>query len=330
MYKDIWRKKILPYFLFTRKERRGIYVLLAVITAMWMIPYFFSSPVSEVSVEDLAVINTALDSLDKIEKQAENSYTGSTQKKWVDNRPQNAGSHSRYVFSPGSLFEFNPNTATAAQWKELGLPDKTIGTLMKYLSKGGRIRKPDDLQKIYGFPEEAYVKLKPYIRLPENSSSYPDSDKKTFPAEKNYPKPYLEKANHVSTVLINQSDSAAWEALPGIGPRLAARILSYRGKLGGFHSIEQVRETYGLPDSVFTRIRPFLVADGQNMPAKLDMNHASLEELQAHPYISYQLAKVIVAYRKQHGAFSNKSDLQKIALITPELFVKLEPYIELY
>jgi len=330
MYKDIWRKKILPYFLFTRKERRGIYVLLAVITAMWMIPYFFSSPVSEVSVEDLAVINTALDSLDKLEKQAENRYPGSGQKKWVDNKPQNAGSHSRYVFSPGSLFEFNPNTATAAEWKELGLPDKTIGTLMKYLSKGGRIRKPEDLQKIYGFPEEAYEKLKPYIRLPDNGAAYPGSDKKAFPGDKSNAKPYREKSNQISKVLINQSDSAAWETLPGIGPKLAARILSYRSKLGGFHSIEQVGETFGLADSVFTRIRPFLVADGQNMPAKLDLNHASLEELQAHPYISYQLAKVIVAYRKQHGAFSDKSDLQKIALMTPELYVKLEPYMEVY
>jgi competence protein ComEA len=330
MYKDTWRKKILPYFLFSRKERRGIYVLLTVITAMWMIPYFFSSPVSEISVEELAVINTALDSLDKLEKQAEKRYPGSGEKKWVDNKPQNAGSHYRYVFSPGSLFEFNPNTATAAEWKELGLPDKTIGTLMKYLSKGGRIRKPEDLQKIYGFPEEAYEKLKPYIRLPENGAAHPGTDKKTAPGDKSYAKPYREKSNQFSKVLINHSDSVAWETLPGIGPKLAARILSYRRKLGGFHSIEQVGETFGLPDSVFSRIRPFLVADGQNIPTKLDLNHASLEELQAHPYISYQLAKVIVAYRKQHGAFGHTSDLQKIALITPELFVKLEPYIDVY
>jgi competence protein ComEA len=330
MYKDIWRKKFLPYFLFTRKERRGIYVLLAVITAMWIIPYFFSSPVSEVSVEELAVINTAIDSLEKLEKPAENGYPERGEKKWVDNRPQKTGSHSRYVFSPGSLFVFNPNTATAAQWKELGLPDKTIGTLMKYLSKGGRIRKPEELQKIYGFPEEAYEMLKPYIRLPENQVSYPEHDKKIFAADKSYPKPYREKSMQVSTVLINQSDSAAWESLPGIGPKLASRIISYRSKLGGFHSIEQVGETFGLPDSVFTRIRPLLVADGQSMPAKLDLNHASLEELQAHPYISYQLAKVIVAYRKQHGAFNHKSDLQKIALVTPDLFVKLEPYIDVY
>jgi competence protein ComEA len=330
MYKDIWRKKILPYFLFTRKERRGIYVLLAIITAMWMIPYFLSSPVSEVSVEELAVINTAMDSLDKLEKQAEKRSPGRGQKQWVDNNSQNAGSHSRYVFSPATLFPFNPNTTTASEWKELGLPDKTIGTLMKYLSKGGRIRKPEDLQKIYGFPEEAYDKLKPYIRLPENAVSYPEPGKKILATDKSYLKPYPEKSNQVSKVFLNQSDSSTWEALPGIGPKLASRILSYRRKLGGFHSIEQVGETFGLPDSVFTRIRPFLIADEQNRPPKLDLNNASLEELQAHPYISFQLAKVIVAYRKQHGAFSNKSDLQKIALMTPDLYVKLEPYIEVY
>ena len=67
MYNDIWRKKVLPYFLFTRKERRGVYVLLAIITAMWMIPYFFSDPVSDVTVEELAAINTALDSLKNLE-----------------------------------------------------------------------------------------------------------------------------------------------------------------------------------------------------------------------------------------------------------------------
>ena len=330
MYNDIWRKKVLPYFLFTRKERRGVYVLLAIITAMWMIPYFFSDPVSDVSVEELAAINTALDSLNKPGKQAEYSYPGSGQKKWADSRFQNAGSHSRYVFSPGSVFPFDPNTTTAAEWKELGLPDKTISTLMKYLSKGGRIRKPEDLQKIYGFPEEAYEKLKPYIRLPEKNEFYPGAAKKPFPGDKNYTKTNGEKSNQRSQVFINQSDSADWETLPGIGPKLAARIVLFRSKLGGFHSIDQVGETFGLPDSVFTTIKPFLVAAGQFIPEKLDLNHASLEALQAHPYISYQLAKVIVAYRKQHGAFRDKSDLQKIALITPELFVKLEPYIEVY
>ena len=59
----MWRKKILPFFLFNRKERRGIYLLLLIITGIWMIPWFFSSPVSPVSVDDLIIIEQARDTL---------------------------------------------------------------------------------------------------------------------------------------------------------------------------------------------------------------------------------------------------------------------------
>ncbi|MBK6949695.1 MAG: helix-hairpin-helix domain-containing protein [Haliscomenobacter sp.] len=50
---------------------------------------------------------------------------------------------------------------------------------------------------------------------------------------------------------VNTSDSIAWESLPGIGPVLASRILKFRQRLGGFAFVDQVRETYGLPDSTF-------------------------------------------------------------------------------
>jgi DNA uptake protein ComE-like DNA-binding protein len=327
---DMWRKKFLPYFLFTRKERRGIYVLLAIITAMWMIPYFFSSPVSDLTMEELKQIAVVRDSFAAREKPKDNRYPDNLNKQRPENGSQNAVDHSRYTFSPESLFFFDPNTATADQWKELGLPEKTIGTMLKYLSRGGRIRKPEDLQKIYGFPPEAYEKLKPYIRLPENGRSFAGSGKKMESWERDKPRVYKIKSNDVGRVLINQSDSLAWEALPGIGPRLAARIVGFRAKLGGFISIEQVGETFGLPDSVFQKIMPFLVDDHQNMLAKIDLNQATLEELQAHPYITYQLAKVIIAYRNQHGGYRDISDIRKIALMTPDLFNKLEPYLEAY
>ena len=57
---------------------------------------------------------------------------------------------------------------------------------------------------------------------------------------------------------------------------------------------------------------------------------ATLEQLQEHPYISYQLAKVIIAYRNQHGGFRDVSDIRKVALMTPDLYSKLEPYLKAY
>ncbi|MGL6268102.1 MAG: ComEA family DNA-binding protein [Chitinophagaceae bacterium] len=299
----MWRKKILPFFLFNRKERRGIYILLMIITGMWMIPWFFSSQVSSITVDELIMLEQASDTV--------LARGNSTKKVKPD-------------FSPQSLFFFDPNTASEADWKQLGLPDKTIRTLMKYLSKGGRIRKPEDLQKIFGFPEDAYKKLGPFVKIKEDHAA----DKKTAPGKFQDRQPYISKPKLIQRVFINQADSTQWEALPGIGPRLASRIILFRTKLGGFISVQQVSETYGLPDSTFQKIKPFLDADNPGSPNTLDINLASQEELQAHPYLNYQMAKLIIAYRNQHGPFKQKEEIRKIALMTPELFLRLSPYIE--
>ena len=326
----MWRKKILPFFLFTRKERRGIYLLLIIIVGMWMLPLFFSSPVSDISIEELALITSAADSMKVKQRETDGNIQPNDTKYGTGNTNRKSGEYRREFYSPKSLFLFDPNTASLAQWKELGLPDKTIGTLQKYLSKGGRIRKPEDLQKIYGFPPDAYEALKPYIRLKENSPELPEAISKNLSWKNIASSPNGYKPKDIPRVLINQSDSASWEALPGIGPRLASRIVLFRAKLGGFNSVAQVGETFGLPDSTFQKIKPYLDIDKTYLPAKLDINHATIEELQAHPYISFQMAKVIIAYRDQHGPFKSKEDLSRIALMTPDIYAKLEPYLSVY
>jgi DNA uptake protein ComE-like DNA-binding protein len=322
----MWRKKILPFFLFNRKERRGIYLLLFIITAMWMIPWFFSSPVSPITPDELTIIEQARDTLLARQKN-EGGYPGKSPKNGgLDSRTGRFSGKAGSLFSPKSLFLFDPNTATESNWKELGLQEKTIATLRNYLSKGGRIRKPEDLKKIYGFPEEAYEKLQPFIRIKEAEDDSKKNSKWKFEDNKRY----IKKANDIQRISINQADSSQWEALPGIGPKLAARIMLFRTKLGGFYSIEQVAETYGLPDSTFRKIKPYLHADDVATIVGLDINHASREELQAHPYLTYQLARVIIAYRDQHGPFKQADEIKKLALMTPELFARLEPYIAVY
>jgi DNA uptake protein ComE-like DNA-binding protein len=322
----MWRKMILPYFLFNRKERRGIYLLLLIIIAMWVIPWFFSSPVSPISVDELTIIEQARDTLVARKKNAFGYPGNSGKKMWADSRPANFTGRRGMNFSPKSLFYFDPNTATDASWKQLGLQEKTIATLRNYLSKGGRIRKPEDLKKIYGFPEEVYNALHPYVRISEAGVAVKKYDTNKFQVNQGI----IRKPKEIQRVRINQADSSQWESLPGIGPKLAARIILFRTKLGGFYSKEQVAETYGLPDSTFQKIRPYLEEDDLVPIATLDFNHSSQEELQRHPYISYQLARLIIAYRNQHGPFKQKEEIKKLALMTPELFARLKPYIDLY
>ena len=107
---------------------------------------------------------------------------------------------------------------------------------------------------------------------------------------------------------VNEADTTAFIALPGIGTKLATRIISFREKLGGFYSVDQVGETYGLSDSSFQKIRPYLVNAG--VVRLMDLNAVTAEELKDHPYFRWALARAIVAYRNQHGPFKDLSELK--------------------
>ena len=139
--------------------------------------------------------------------------------------------------------------------------------------------------------------------------------------------PVYAYAKKMEDLDINRADSTVWSRLPGIGIRLACRIVHFREKLGGFYSVDQVRETFGLPDSTFQQIRPFLHT-GETEMQKISLNEARQEALQSHPYIRWKLAKEIIQYRDQHGGFKSVAELQQLGQMDPEKFKKLEPYLE--
>jgi competence ComEA-like helix-hairpin-helix protein len=99
---------------------------------------------------------------------------------------------------------------------------------------------------------------------------------------------------------VNQADSTSLEALPGIGEKLSSRIVRYRDRLGGFITVDQLKEVYGLSDSTFLLVRKFLyVADGY-IPSQIAVNQATYADFRRHPYISAAFLKALLAYRKSH------------------------------
>ena len=222
----------------------------------------------------------------------------------------------------GELFYFDPNTLPAEGWKKLGVREKTANTIQKYISKGGRFYKPEDIGKIWGLYEDEVKRLLPYVRIetkPENKFT----PARTTPLKNNtYEKPKFT----IATVDINEADTSAFIALPGIGSKLANRIIAFREKLGGFYKVEQVAETYGLPDSVFQKIKEKLVIGNSNVK-KMNINNATVDELKVHPYIRYNIANAIVQYRNAHGNFSTVQDLKKIMIITEDIYSKVAPYL---
>lgn len=203
------------------------------------------------------------------------------------------------VVSVRQRTRFNPNEVTEAFLLQMGLPARLAKTWHKYLEKGGRFNSPQDLRKIYGMSDRYMDMLLPYMDIP-------------IPSKKFARQPYksVRTTQKCRSIEVNSADSVAWEMLPGIGSVLAARIIRFRDKLGGFVQLEQIGETYGLKDSTFQRILPCLTLE---VPARMiPINEASFEVLAAHPYIGYKVAKIMVAYRKANGPFAEPDDLLAI------------------
>ena len=66
--------------------------------------------------------------------------------------------------------------------------------------------------------------------------------------EKTAQRPYLPKIAHRSIPRkdLNEVDSVWLTSIHGIGPVLSKRLVKYRKLLGGFNSIDQLKEVYGL------------------------------------------------------------------------------------
>ncbi|MEN9548749.1 MAG: hypothetical protein RIR12_1340 [Bacteroidota bacterium] len=315
-----WKQLIADYFVFSRKERIGIIFIIALMVIIFLLPTIPSSPKKVTSLDTAWIA--------PLKKLAQyDSFPSTYRYKTVEENYTAAYQYDRPTGfrNKGELFYFDPNTISAAGWAKLGLREKTIHTIQNYLSKGGRFRHPDDVQRIYGlFPDE-FERIAPYIQIADHLEK--NEIEKTLASSNPYPT-YTPKpsANRFSAVDINTADTSAFVALPGIGSKLASRIVMFRDKLGGFYSVAQIGETYGLPDSTFQRIKQYLLI-GNSSVKKININLATTDELKAHPYIKWALANPIVAYRKEHGNYTKVEDLKNIMAISEDAYIKMLPYL---
>lgn len=61
-----------------------------------------------------------------------------------------------------------------------------------------------------------------------------------------------------SPLNLNTASQAQLEALPGIGPSTAMRILEYRQKNGGFKKVEDLMNVRGVGEKSFLKLKPLI------------------------------------------------------------------------
>ncbi|MCW3118409.1 MAG: helix-hairpin-helix protein [Chitinophagaceae bacterium] len=310
------------YLNFSRKDRIGILVLLALLLFIFFLPSFRSLLTARKrAITDSSWIQTMI----KLEENTAGSTKPRDENAVATKDRRNDYEYDKSLDKTSSLFYHDPNRLSESEWKKLGIPDRTIKTIRNYLANGGQFRRPEDLQKIYGLKQNDYERLAPYIKI-ETKYEKTSIEKPAF--EKRKEETNFQSRTHYLAIDINLADSTAFIALPGIGSKLAARIINFREKLGGFYTVDQVKETYGLQDSVFQKIKRYLKQE-KNSVKKINLNTATKEELKIHPYIKWNIADAIIQYRNQHGNYTRLEDLKKVHVVNDEVFEKLVNYITL-
>ncbi len=303
-----WLTDILSgYFHFNRQERNGVFVLACIIClallARIALPYLLADrPAVQFANIDFSKFTDSMPA------------PGGP----VASNGSHTGAYQQVASEEADKFVFDPNTISAGEAMKLGFSGKMAKTLVNYRSKGGKFYKPEDLQKLYGMTPVLYRALEPYILI-ANTKPY---KKDSLPGP--YAKPSTARKNY--QVELNGADSLSIVMLKGIGPSLTRRIIKYRSMLGGFYSVEQLKEVYGMPDSTIGQVAGHITVDA-SLITKLLVNQAGFNELRRHPYLTFQSTQALINYRTKHGRLSEES-LRTIGVFDEAQLRRLLPYLD--
>ena len=248
-------------------------------------------------------------------------------------RPRAGASGSRYpAVAQVRLAPFDPNALTAEGWEARGVPYFVAGRIVNYGQKAGGFRAKSQVQRIYGLPDSVYQRLAPFMQLPEalparGGAGYAAGRFRPGEGGRDFGK--SSKPARLQPFDLNLADTTQLMQIRGIGRGRAKGLVKYRAALGGYVSESQLADFFMLRDApdLVDSLRKYTFVAAGYAPRPVLVNSATFDELWPHPLVRKPLARLIVAFRQQHGPFRTPDDLRQIKILKEEDFVKLRPYV---
>lgn len=274
-------KKVTSYFKFSKAERKGIALLLLLVLVLQLGYHFvdFNS--------------FAKDSPDKL--------------RWLALQAELDSVKEASLKVEKKMYPFNPNFITDYKGYTLGMNVVEIDRLHAYRKEGKYVNSPQEFQTITKISDSLLQAISPYFKFPDWVKN-----KKENTGYMYYEKKPLVKKEKKVLIDINQATQEDLIKIYGIGEGISLRILKFKESLGGFVSMEQMNDVWGLSPEVIQRLNDNFKIVSPPDVKKIDINNASLKEIAEFPYFKYTLAKEIVKHRSMNGDFKNATDLTKI------------------
>lgn len=314
-YRIMWK----DFFYFSRGQRIGIVVLILLIilalVANYTLPLFF--PASEKDgtafLSEVDKFKKSLVSRDSI-RQVEWQRQGAERQRLYEEKYKNYSYPTYKTFEKKdsyTLFPFDPNSIDSAAFVQLGLKPYVASNILKYRKKGGLFHTKVDFAKTYGISPEKFKELESYIIVAEIKSQ----------------KNELVQPKRIDIIVeLNSADTTLLMKVKGIGRGYAKGIVRFRQSTGGFISVDQLSEIYGMRPENLERIRPFCKAN-PDLIEKIKVNTATVDRLKVHPYLGFYKAKAIYELRRKRGKLHDINELKQLPEFNAEDLVKINPYL---
>ena len=227
--------------------------------------------------------------------------------------------------------EFDPNTADSSTLVHLGLKPWQAKNMLKYRAAGGKYRKAEDLQKLYGMTDSMYRALEPYICIAVvntiDTTDTIDITVDTVKVDTMCADSLLRRQTIKRDTILNirTADTTELKMIRGIGSYRARQIVRYREQLGGFARVEQVLEAKGMEHMADSVLNSF-VLDSVVIDS-LNINRISVQRLSKHPYLRFEQAKAIYELRRKYVRLDSIEQLYELDCLSPETIQKITPYL---
>jgi DNA uptake protein ComE-like DNA-binding protein len=283
------------HFWYNNSQRNGILFLILIIVSLQLFYFLIDFTDSEITNLDTTEINQFQQEVDSLKL-----ISGKNKIK---------------------IYPFNPSFLTDFKGYQLGLSTDEIDRLLKYRAKGKYINSAKEFQQITKINDSLLKSIEPYFKFPEWVNNL---------KIKKISQGVIKSDISIITSLrdLNSVNKADLELISGINKKLAARIINYRNKLGGFYYNDQLYEVFYLEKSIANKILEKYRVIKKPLIHKININTATFKEVLSIVYIDYDLTKKIFNFKDEVAELQSIEELKKIEGFPIEKFNRIALYLE--